>query len=87
MADDVAALKRAVAIAIAARHLIDNAFKAAGREPPSLAELRRLSPDFCVFERVAPRNFVALIERAAAGDDEALATLNAECERADQPVH
>ena len=78
---DVAQLRLACAGAIVARRLLEHAFKAAGRAPPTIAELRRLSPDFCVFERVAPPNFVALIEQAAAGDDEALAQLDDECER------
>ena len=87
MTADVAALKQAVAIAIAARHLIDNAFTAAGRDPPSLSQLRQLSPDFRHFEAVAPPGFVALIELAAQGEGEALELLDGLCERVGAPVH
>ena len=87
MTADAAALKQAVVIAIAARQLIDHAFKAAGRDPPTLEELRRLSPEFRDFERVAPVDWIPLIERAAQGDVEAIELLDVECERADLPVH
>ena len=71
------------------RRRIDGACARIGREPLSLAGLRRLSPEFRHFEAVAPAGWIALIERAVEGDVEALEPLDAECERrgGGQPVH
>ena len=88
MAADVDKLKLAISLAIRARRNIDAACAQVGRESLSLAQLRRLSPEFREFERVAPEGFVDLIELAAVGDAEALEVLDAECERrGGGPVH
>ena len=86
MAGDVDKLKRAIELAICARHNIDAACARVGIEPLSLEELRLISPEFREFERVAPVDWIPLIERAAQGDVEAIELLDVECERADQPV-
>jgi hypothetical protein len=81
MAGDVAKLKRAIELAICARQNIAAACARAGCEPPTIEELRRLSPGFREFEEVAPRSWVELVELAARGDVEAIEVLDAECER------
>ena len=83
MAGDVDKLKRAIELAICARRNIDAACARVGIEPLSLEELRLISPEFREFERVAPVDWIPLIERAAQGDVEALCASVKRCHPAD----
>ena len=81
MAAGVAKLKQAIELAICARRNIDDACARIGREPLTVEELRLISPGISHFERVAPVDWIPLIERAARGDDQARVQLEALCER------
>jgi hypothetical protein len=58
-----------------------------GREPLTLAELRRLSPEYRTFEALVLAHWVYLIELAAAGDKAPLEVLEQQCQALDHPTH
>jgi hypothetical protein len=80
-------LMNALVLVIVARRCTDRMLAAMGLGPATVEQLRRYNPGYRRFETVAPEGMMALVEKAVAGDREAMDLLEAECEQLDNPVN